>query len=577
MEYPIFDTHAHYSARAFDADRFALLDSLPGKGVVGVCEQATHSGDAPKVLELAHKYPWVYAAVGIHPESLLAPEDCGEEGPAPTVSVYGGDWAAEMRALAPYYEDPKVVAVGECGLDYHWPVPKDAQLALFEAEIRLALELDKPIIVHDRSAHADVYALLKKYRPKGIVHCYSGSADDAVWLARQGLYFGFGGACTFNTTKWICQLIVPLVTLVEPILPIAMAMTLMIQAFGSFYVGINMCRTNTERGVAGITAGAIATCSNPAYGLFIGVALAIIMEYIGMSKKERRANVEEGIEIYVTNCRAELEEMDAKDAAKAAKKAGRIAAEGMSYALTENGVGVVVEVNCETDFCAKSDLFVAFVKDIAKVIAEQDPADVDALMNCKYVGSDLTVSETMPEKVMSIGENLQIRRFVRFSENTSVGYVHAGGKIGVLVNLAVDGGIDATEIGKNVAMQIAALNPRFWDKSQVTDEVLAEEKKIALALMDTDPKMASKPEAVKEKIVMGKMNKFYEENCLLQMEFVRGDIFQGSVEKYIADAAKKLGGSVKFVDAVRFQTGEGIEKKQEDFAAEVAAQMNMGK
>ena len=190
MTGPIFDTHAHYSARAFDADRFALLDSLPGKGVVGVCEQATHSGDAPKVLELAHKYPWVYAAVGIHPESLLAPEDCGEEGPAPTVSVYGGDWAAEMRALAPYYEDPKVVAVGECGLDYHWPVPKDAQLALFEAEIRLALELDKPIIVHDRSAHADVYALLKKYRPKGIVHCYSGSADDALWLAEQGLYIG---------------------------------------------------------------------------------------------------------------------------------------------------------------------------------------------------------------------------------------------------------------------------------------------------------------------------------------------------------------------------------------------------
>ena len=201
MTGPIFDTHAHYSARAFDADRFALLDSLPEKGVVGVCEQATHSGDAPRVLELAHRYPWVYAAIGIHPESLLAPEDCGEEGPAPTVSVFGGDWAAEMKALAPCYDDPKVVAVGECGLDYHWPVPKDAQLALFEAEIRLALELDKPIIVHDRNAHADVYALLKKYRPKGIVHCYSGSADDAVWLARQGLYFGFGGACTFKGAK----------------------------------------------------------------------------------------------------------------------------------------------------------------------------------------------------------------------------------------------------------------------------------------------------------------------------------------------------------------------------------------
>ena len=178
---------------------------------------------------------------------------------------------------------------------------------------------------------------------------------------------------------------------------------------------------------------------------------------------------------------------------------------------------------------------------------------------------------------MSIGENLQIRRFVRMDTNTSVGYVHAGGKIGVLVNLAVEGGIDATEIGKNVAMQIAALNPRFWDKSQVSQEVLDEEKKVALALMDQDPKMASKPAQVKEKIVMGKMNKFYQENCLLQQEFVRGDLFTGSVEGYIADAAKKLGGSVKFVDAVRFATGEGIEKKQEDFAAEVAAQMNMGK
>ena len=264
-----------------------------------------------------------------------------------------------------------------------------------------------------------------------------------------------------------------------------------------------------------------------------------------------------------------------KGLAKAAKKAGRIAAEGMSYALSENGVGVVVEVNCETDFCAKSELFVAFVKDIAKVVLDNTPADVDALMNCKYPGSELTVAETMPEKVMSIGENLQVRRFVRYAENTSVVYVHGGGKIGVLVNLAVEGGIDVTEIGKDVAMQIAALNPRFWDKSQVSEEILAEEKKIALALMDADPKMAGKPEAVKEKIVMGKMNKFYEENCLLQQEFVKDGSF--SVEKYIASAAKALGGSVKFVDAVRFMTGEGIEKKEEDFAAEVAAQMNMGK
>ncbi len=266
-----------------------------------------------------------------------------------------------------------------------------------------------------------------------------------------------------------------------------------------------------------------------------------------------------------------------KGLAKAAKKAGRIAAEGMAYATvcSECGAGVVVEVNSETDFAAKSDVFVQFVKDIAHCVLVNDPADVDALMACKYPGSELTVAETMPEKVMVIGENLQIRRFRRYGENSSVAYVHAGGKIGVLVNLAVEGGIDATQIGKDVAMQIAALNPRFWDKSQVTPDVLEEEKKVALALMDNDPKMASKPQAVKEKVVMGKLNKFYEENCLLQQPFVKDGSM--SVEKYMASAAKALGGSVKFVDAVRFEKGEGIEKKQEDFAAEVAAQMNMGK
>ena len=264
-----------------------------------------------------------------------------------------------------------------------------------------------------------------------------------------------------------------------------------------------------------------------------------------------------------------------KGLAKAAKKAGRIAAEGMAYAAVIDGVGVVVEVNSETDFAAKSDLFVSFVKDIAAAVAANAPADVEALKACKYPGSDLTIAEALPEKVMTIGENLQIRRFARFAENTSVAYVHAGGKIGVLVNLAVEGGIDATEIGKDVAMQIAALNPRFWDKSDVTPEVLEEEKKVALALMDQDPKMAAKPQQVKEKIVLGKLNKFYEENCLLQQEFVKDNSM--TVEKYIAGAAKVLGGSVRFVDAVRFMKGEGIEKKQEDFAAEVAAQMNMGK
>ena len=266
-----------------------------------------------------------------------------------------------------------------------------------------------------------------------------------------------------------------------------------------------------------------------------------------------------------------------KGLAKAAKKAGRIAAEGMAYAAVINGVGVVVEVNCETDFCAKSELFVAFVKDIAQAVAEQDPADVEALLQCKYPGKELTVAETMPEKVMSIGENLQIRRFVRFAENTSVAYVHMGGTHGVLVNLAVEGSADVTELGKNVAMQIAAMNPKYWDKSLVPQADIDHELAVQVALMENDPKMASKPAAVKEKIAAGKLNAFYKDNCLLQQEFVRSDLFQGSVEGYIADAAKKLGVQVKFVDAVHFIKGEGIEKKQEDFAAEVAAQMNQGK
>ena len=265
--------------------------------------------------------------------------------------------------------------------------------------------------------------------------------------------------------------------------------------------------------------------------------------------------------------------------AKQAKKAGRVAAEGMSYARVcpECGVGAIVEVNCETDFCAKSELFGSFVKDICKVVLNDNPADVDALMQCKYTGSDKTVAETMPDKVLSIGENLQIRRFVRFAEPTNVAYVHGGGTRAVLVNLAVEGGIDATEIGKNIAMQIAAMNPKYWDKALVPQADIDHELEVQVALMNNDPKNAGKPDEIKKKIAAGKMNKFYADNCLLQQEFVRSDLFSGTVEGYIADAAKKLGGSVKFVDAVHFVTGEGIEKKQEDFAAEVAAQMNMGK
>ena len=262
-----------------------------------------------------------------------------------------------------------------------------------------------------------------------------------------------------------------------------------------------------------------------------------------------------------------------KGLAKAAKKADRIAAEGVAYAAVINGVGVVIEVNSETDFAAKTDSFMDLVKNLATVVATDAPADVEALKACKYPNSNLTVTEIMQEKVMSIGENMQIRRFDRFAGNTSVAYVHMGGTHGVLVNLAVEGEADVTEIGKNVAMQIAAMNPKYWDKAQVPQEDVDKELAVQVALMDNDPKMASKPAAVKEKIAAGKINAFYKESCLLQQDFVRSDLFKGDVAGYIADAAKKLGVKINFVDAIHYIKGEGIEKKEENFAAEVAAQI----
>ncbi len=262
-----------------------------------------------------------------------------------------------------------------------------------------------------------------------------------------------------------------------------------------------------------------------------------------------------------------------KGLAKAAKKADRVAAEGVALATVVDGVGVVIEVNSETDFAAKTDAFTDLVKNLAVAVATQKPADVEALKACTYPGTNLTVTKIMQEKVMSIGENMQIRRFARFDENTSVAYVHAGGTHGVLVNLAVEGGIDATEIGKNVAMQIAAMGAKYWDKTLVPQAEVDHELAVQVAAMDNDPKMASKPAQVKEKIAAGKINAFYKEICLLQQDFVRSDLFQGDVAGYIADAAKKLGGKVTFVDAIHYVKGEGIEKKEENFAAEVAAQI----
>ena len=265
-----------------------------------------------------------------------------------------------------------------------------------------------------------------------------------------------------------------------------------------------------------------------------------------------------------------VEYLREKGLAASAKKAGRIAAEGMAYAAVVDGVGVVVEVNAETDFVGKNEKFVDFVKGVAATVAKEQPADLDALMACKYAGTDRTITEQQQEMVLVIGENIKVRRFAFFTEGVSVAYVHAGGKIGVLVNLDTDLTAEQVEeMGKDAAMQIAALNPRFWDKAQVTEDVLENEKKIMLAQMANDPKMANKPEQVREKIVLGKLNKFYSENCLLQQEFVKDNDL--TVEKYLASAAKALGGKVTFKDAVRFEKGEGIEKKEENFAAEIAS------
>ena len=247
----------------------------------------------------------------------------------------------------------------------------------------------------------------------------------------------------------------------------------------------------------------------------------------------------------------------------------------VSYAIVaDNGVGVVIEVNSQTDFVAKNEVFQGFVKDVASVIAAEDPADVAALQEMTYPGTDRTIASVTADKVLAIGENIQIRRFVRYAEGVNVPYIHMGGKIGVLVNLAVEG-IEAgkvIELGKDVAMQIAAMNPAFLDKSDVSQETLDKEKEIQLAMMANDPKMAAKPEKVKEGIVMGKLGKYYEENCLLQQAFVKENKI--SVEKHVAAVAKELGGQITVKAFTRFATGEGIEKKEDDFAAEVASMIH---
>ena len=257
-----------------------------------------------------------------------------------------------------------------------------------------------------------------------------------------------------------------------------------------------------------------------------------------------------------------------KGLAAAQKKAGRIAAEGVAYAAVIDGIGVIVEVNAESDFVAKNELFNEYVQGVAAVVAKENPADLDALYAAPF-GSGKTVLDEQNDKVLVIGENIKVRRFARYDAGLSVPYVHMGGRIAVLVNLETASEADAVvELGKDLAMQIAALNPTFKDKSDVDEAFIAKEKEIRLAQAKEDPRNAKKPDNILVKIVEGGLNKYFKEICLMQQPFVKdGDV---SVEQHIAAVAKEVGAEIKLAAYTRFEKGEGIEKRQDDLAEEVA-------
>ena len=267
------------------------------------------------------------------------------------------------------------------------------------------------------------------------------------------------------------------------------------------------------------------------------------------------------------NMEAAVDYLREKGLASQAKKASRVAAEGQVVAIVEGDVAAVIEVNSETDFVAGNDEFKEFVNLCAKAVIANNPADVDALLASTFEGK--TVSEHKEDIFLKFRENIQVRRFVRL-EGKTVSYVHAGGKIGVLVNFASD--LDMNDefvaMGKNVAMQIAAMNPSYLDQASVPAEDLEKEKNILIAQMKEDPKMANKPDAVLGKIVEGKIGKFYKENCLVEQQYVIDGDF--TVGKYVESVAKQLGGEIKIASFVRYEKGEGIQKREDDFASEVA-------
>ena len=261
-----------------------------------------------------------------------------------------------------------------------------------------------------------------------------------------------------------------------------------------------------------------------------------------------------------------------KGLASVAKKSGRIAAEGIVLAFTdaEKKVSVAIEVNSETDFVSKNEDFREFVRLAGQAVIDNNPADVEALLACVVDGR--TVNEHLQDRQLKIRENLKVRRFVRYEGDVAT-YVHGGGTIGVMVKFATDVADKEgfAEYGKDIAMQIAAANPSYICEHCVPAEVIEHEKEILFAQISNDPKMASKPDAVKEKMVDGRIGKYYKENCLMNQEFVKDPDLD--IKGYTEKVAKELGGTIKVAEFVRLEKGEGIEKKQENFADEVAKQM----
>lgn len=304
------------------------------------------------------------------------------------------------------------------------------------------------------------------------------------------------------------------------------------------------------------------------------------MAYTALDVKELREKTGVGM----MDCKKALEASDGdmdkaieflreKGLAAATKKAGRIAAEGVVLAYTdeEKAISVLVEVNAETDFVAKNEVFQNFVLQVAKTVAYENPADVDALLNTKLYGDERTVQENLQDKILAIGENMKVRRFERV-EGVAVSYIHGRAR-GVLVSFDTDAETankdEFKTMGKDVAMQVAALNPTYLDPDSIPAEVIEREKEIEIAQMKADPKMANKPEQILAKIVEGKMGKYYSEVCLMNQPFVKDD--KVSVGKYVEGVAKKLGADIKVTGFICMVKGEGLEKREENFANEIAS------